>query len=42
VGYSVFEPGANQMFSDIRNGADPAEAAAKADEEITAQIERLK
>lgn len=42
VGYSVFEPGANLMFSDIRNGSDPAERAAQADEEITAQIERLK
>lgn len=42
VGYSVFEPGANLMFSDIRNGADPAERAAQADEEIAAQIERLK
>lgn len=42
VGYSVFEPGANLMFSDIRNGSDPAERAAQADKEITAQIERLK
>lgn len=42
VGYSVFEPGAGQMFADIRNGADPAERAAQADEEIAAQIERLK
>lgn len=42
VGYSVFEPGANQMFSDIRNGSDPAERAAQADKEITEQIDRLK
>ncbi|WP_116947378.1 ABC transporter substrate-binding protein [Jiangella endophytica] len=42
VGYSVFEPGAGQLFSDIRNGSDPAERAAQADEEITAQIERLR
>lgn len=42
VGYSVFEPGANQMFSDIRNGSDPAERAAQADTEIAAQIARLK
>ncbi|ALX66426.1 ABC transporter substrate-binding protein [Microbacterium sp. XT11] len=42
VGYSVFEPGANQMFSDIRNGSDPAERAAQADEDIEAQIARLK
>ena len=41
-GYSVFEPGANQMLSDIRNGADPKTRAAQADEEIQAQIERLK
>ena len=41
VGYSVFEPGAGQMFSDIRNGSDPAERAAQADSEIEAQIERL-
>lgn len=42
VGYSVFEPGAGQLFSDIRNGSDPAERAAQADEEISAQIERLR
>lgn len=42
IGYSVFEPGANLMFSDIRNGSDPAERAAQADKEINAQIERLK
>lgn len=42
VGYSIFEPGANQMLSDIRNGSDPAERAAQADKEISAQIERLK
>lgn len=42
VGYSVFEPGANAMFSDIRNGSDPAERAAQADTEIAAQIARLK
>ncbi|WP_336626037.1 MULTISPECIES: sugar ABC transporter substrate-binding protein [unclassified Microbacterium] len=42
VGYSVFEPGANQMLSDIRNGSDPQERAAQADDEITAQIDRLK
>lgn len=42
VGYSIFEPGANQMLSDIRNGSDPKERAAQADEDITAQIERLK
>lgn len=42
VGYSVFEPGAGQMFSDIRNGSDPATRAAQADEEISAQIARLK
>lgn len=42
LGYSVFEPGANQMFADIRNGADPKNAAKKADDELTAQIARLK
>ncbi|MFE2772910.1 ABC transporter substrate-binding protein [Microbacterium resistens] len=42
VGYSVFEPGANQMFSDIRNGSDPRERAAQADKDIEAQIARLK
>lgn len=42
VGYSVFERGANLLFSDIRNGSDPTERAAQADEEISAQIERLK
>ena len=42
VGYSVFEPGAGQLFSDIRNGSDPATRAAQADEEISAQIARLK
>ncbi|QNA93880.1 MULTISPECIES: sugar ABC transporter substrate-binding protein [unclassified Microbacterium] len=41
LGYSVFEPGANQMFSDIRNGSDPAERAAQADKDIEAQIARL-
>lgn len=42
TGYSLFEPGANQMFSDIRNGADPKPRAEQADTEIQAQIERLK
>lgn len=42
IGYSVFEPGAGLMFSDIRNGADPAERAAQAETEIEAQIERLR
>lgn len=42
LGYSVFEPGADQMFADIRNGADPKTAAQKADDELTAQIARLK
>ena len=42
VGYSVFEPGANQLFSDIRNGSDPAERAAQADKDIETQIDRLK
>ncbi|MFC7405785.1 ABC transporter substrate-binding protein [Georgenia alba] len=42
IGYSVFEPAAGQAFSDIRNGADPAERAAQAEDEIEAQIERLR
>lgn len=42
IGYSVFEPGANQMFADIRNGSDPAERAAQADKDIEEQIARLK
>lgn len=42
AGYSVFEPGAGQLFSDIRNGADPSARAAKADQDIKAQIERLR
>lgn len=41
-GYSVFEPGASQMFADIRNGADPMTRARQADTEISAQIARLK
>jgi len=42
IGYSIFEPGANQMFSDIRNGSDPKERAAQAITDIEEQIERLK
>lgn len=41
-GYSVFEPAADQMFSDIRNGADPKARAAQADTDIDAEIARLK
>jgi ABC-type glycerol-3-phosphate transport system substrate-binding protein len=42
TGYSVFDPGAGQMFADIRNGADPAKRAAEADKSIADQIARLK
>lgn len=42
IGYSIFEPGANKMFADIRNGTDPGSRATQADGEITAQIARLK
>lgn len=42
TGYSVFEPGADQMFSDIHNGADPKTRAAQADKDIQAQLDRLK
>ncbi len=42
IGYSIFEPGANQMFSDIRNGSDPKERATQAVADIQEQIERLK
>ncbi|WP_238009128.1 sugar ABC transporter substrate-binding protein [Dactylosporangium sp. AC04546] len=42
TGYSVFEPGANQMFADIRNGSDPQQRAAEADRAIADQIARLK
>ncbi|WP_251439036.1 ABC transporter substrate-binding protein [Microbacterium sp. USTB-Y] len=42
VGYSVFEPGTNQMLSDIRNGSDPSSRAKQAGDDISAQISRLK
>jgi ABC-type glycerol-3-phosphate transport system substrate-binding protein len=42
VGYSVFEPGANKMFADIRNGTDPKKAAEQADSSIEDQLKRLK
>jgi ABC-type glycerol-3-phosphate transport system substrate-binding protein len=42
TGYSVFEPGAGQMFADIRNGADPRKRATDADKSIADQIARLK
>lgn len=42
TGYSVFEPGADQMFADIRNGADPLKRATDADKSIADQIARLK
>ncbi|WP_353114887.1 sugar ABC transporter substrate-binding protein [Microbacterium sp.] len=42
LGYSVFEPGAGQMFSDIRNGSDPMDRAKQADKDIAEQISRLK
>jgi ABC-type glycerol-3-phosphate transport system substrate-binding protein len=41
VGYTVFETEAEKMFSDVRNGADPAERAKKADDTIREQFERL-
>jgi ABC-type glycerol-3-phosphate transport system substrate-binding protein len=41
TGYTVFESEAEKMFSDIRNGADPAARARKADEKIAQQFERL-
>lgn len=42
IGYTVFEPEANKMFSDIRNGTDPAARAKQADDTIDAQLARLK
>lgn len=42
MGYTIFEPESNKMFSDIRNGANAMEAAKKADGSIEAQLARLK
>lgn len=42
TGYTVFETEAEKMFSDIRNGADPADRAQKADQLIAEQLERLR
>lgn len=41
TGYTVFESEAEKMFSDIRNGADPAERARRADQTIAEQFKRL-
>lgn len=42
LGYSIFESGADQMFSDIRNGSDPLTRAKQADSDLNAQISRMK
>jgi ABC-type glycerol-3-phosphate transport system substrate-binding protein len=42
IGYTIFEPAADHMFADMRDGADPASRAAQADNAISAQIARLK
>lgn len=41
AGYTVFEGEAEKMFADIRNGADPAERARRADQKIAEQFKRL-